>query len=207
MKQLPFFLLYSYPKKLKSYYKIKNHNKNVIDQKDKLVLNAYHSPSPMNELADYICAWERQNIQWDRSVIDTSCLILDNSLDLNNKEIIKKVKHVINDFAIEWTNICKEQDNDDNILDLIIHRYKKELDKILNNPTLLANYVIKVSYSNNSINKTLAWSGYGDTIISNLKMNTPKQKNTMIFEVPEYWDDCYEYLGKYYMMVDGKNNV
>ena len=207
LKQLPFFLLYSYPKKLKSYYKIKNHNKNVVDQKDKLALNAYHSPSPMNELADYICTWERRNIQWDKSVIDTSCIILNNSLELNNKDIIKKIKHIINDFAIEWKEYCKKQDSDNSTLNFIIQHYKNELSKIVNDPILLANYVIKVSYSNNSTNKTLAWSGYGDTIISNLKMNTPKQKNTMIFEVPEYWDDCYEYLGKYYMMVDDKRNV
>ena len=161
----------------------------------------------MNELADYICTWERQNIQWDRSVIDTSCLILDNNLELNNKDIIKKIKHIINDFAIEWKEYCKKQDSDNSTLNLIIQHYKSQLSKIVNDPILLANYVIKVSYSNNSMNKTLAWSGYGDTIISNLKMNTPKQKNTMIFEVPEYWDDCYEYLGKYYMMVDDIKNV
>jgi hypothetical protein len=150
----------------------------------------------------YICTWERQNIQWDRSVIDTSCLILDNSLDLNNKGIIKQVKHLINDFAIEWTEYCKEQDDDSKTLDLVIQRYKKQLSKIINDPILLANYVIKVSYSNNSMNKTLAWSGYGDVILENLKKNTPKVKNTQIFEVPAYIDNAREYLGKYYLMME-----
>ena len=34
------------------------------NKEDKFKLNAYHSPSPMNELCDYICTWEKKNILW-----------------------------------------------------------------------------------------------------------------------------------------------
>ena len=206
-QQLPYFLLFNYPKKLKHYYKVKEHNKNVVDSKDKLPLNAYHSPSPMNELAEYICSWERKKVQWNRSVVDTSCLILDNDLKLDNQHIIKQIKHIINDFAIVWRNACQEKDkcdddNDIDNLDAVILGYKEKLSKIVSDPTLLANYVIKASYSNISTNKTLAWSGYGDTIISNLKKNTPKIKHTQIVEVKDYVDNAKEYLGKYYVMIE-----
>lgn len=206
LKQLPYFLLYSYPKKLKAYYKIKNYNKNIEDKKDRLSSNAYHSPSPLNELCEYVCAWEKKKIKWDRNIVDTTCLILDNTLDLNDKELIKKIKHLINDFSTVWSNVCKNK-TDKNSLNPIMKAYKKKLDSLIDDSILLANYVIKVSYSSVSTNKTLAWSCYGDTIICNLKQNTPKRKQTMIFEVPEYWDGCYEYLGKYYMMIDGENYV
>ena len=202
-QQIPYFLLFRYPKKLKQYYSIKNHNKNIDDNKDKIPLNAYHSPSPMNELADYICSWEKKKIQWDRSVVNTSCLVVDNSLNLNDRSILKQIKHIVNDFAQDWRSACNENDDtDDSNLDVLINSYKNKLSQIVNDPILLANYVIKASYSNISTNKTLAWSGYGDTIINNLKKNTPKYKNTQIFEVPEYVDNAREYLGKYYLMME-----
>ena len=206
-QQIPYFLLFRYPKKLKQYYSIKNHNKNVVDNKDKIPLNAYHSPSPMNELSDYICSWEKKKIQWDRSVVNTSCLVIDNSLQLNDKSVLKRIKHIITDFTQDWSNACRncEDTDDTSNLDVLINSYKKQLSKIVPDPILIANYVIKASYSNISTNKTLAWSGYGDVIIDNLKKNTPKSKNTQIFEVPDYIDNAREYLGKYYLMMeDGK---
>ena len=199
-QQLPYFLLFNYPKKLKHYYKVKEYNKNVADSKDKIPLNAYHSPSPMNELAEYICSWEKKKIKWDRSIINTSCLVIDNSLKLDNKKMLKKIKHIINDFAQDWKNACNISDNAQ--LDIIIKSYKQKLSKLIDNPVLLANYVIKASYSNISTNKTLAWNVYGDTILTNLKKNTPKSKNTQIIEVPEYIDNAKEYLGKYYLMIE-----
>ena len=61
LKQLPYFLLHNYPKKMKSYMNIIKKNKDASDE-DKEYLNAYHSPSPMNELCDYIETWEKKNI-------------------------------------------------------------------------------------------------------------------------------------------------
>ena len=207
-KQIPYFLLFRYPKKLKQYYSIKNKNKNIEDKKDRIQLNAYHSPSPMNELAQYICAWEKKNIQWDRSIINTGCLLIDNSLSLNDKNIIKKIRHLLNDFTIDFKNICNEKVNDDNEengnkkVDLLINLYKGKMKEVVSDEILLANYVIKVSYMNLSSSKIFVWNAFGDIMINNLKRNTPKYKKTQIIEVPQYINGAREYLGKYYLMME-----
>jgi hypothetical protein len=213
LKQLPLFLLHNYPDKLKVYYTIAHKNKSIEDKANKHPLNGYRSPSPLNELCDYISSWEKESILWDRTVFDTRCLILNNSLDLSNKNIMRNIKHVINDFAVEWKVLLdkkdklRENNETDNInLDLLINVYKKKLSLIVKDKTLLANYVIKVSYSNMSINKSLAWKAYGDTIIQNLKRNTPVYKQIKIIEVPYKTDRSQEYLGKFYELVEVINN-
>jgi hypothetical protein len=212
LKQLPFFLLYNYPKKMNTYYKLKRKNKTIEESQDKLELNAYHSPSPMNELADYIETWEKKNILWNNDVVDTRCVILNNSLDMDNKKTIKEVKHIINEFAEKWKNAIQQKyenktEDDYNNLDILLNSYKTKLSQLISNEELLANYVIKVSYSNMSISKSLAWKGYGDYIIKNLKNNTPVSKRTMIIETPYQTEYSHEYLGKYYELWDGEKNV
>lgn len=212
LKQLPFFLMFNYPKKMNTYYKLKRYNKNVSDDKDKVDLNAYHSPSPMNELADYIETWEKKNIIWDNSVVDTRCLILNNNLELNDRKLIKNIKHLINEFADKWRKAIEEKNSNNQEgnytnLDLIISVYKNKLASIIPDEDILANYVIKTSYSNLSTSKVLAWKGYGDYIIKNLKDNTPTKKRTMIVETPYKTEHSYEYLGKYYELWDGEKNV
>ena len=201
LKQLPWFLLYNYPKKLATYEKLKRKNK-ALDPKDKLRLNAYRSPSPMNELCDYINTWEKKCVVWDNAVIDTTCLILDNTLELNDKSIIKSVRHIINDFSadLKKTLIKAENSGDDGLVNILIDKYKNRLSIVEPNQTLLANYVIKVSYMNASISKQLAWMGYGDYIIANLKKNSPKSKRASIIETPYNTDKAHEYLGKYYLL-------
>ena len=108
LKKLPYFLLYRYPNKMNTYYKLKRKNKNIESDNDKLELNAYHSPSPLNELADYIDTWEKKNILWDKTVVDTSCLILNNSLQLDDRAVIKEVKHLINEFADKWRKALRK---------------------------------------------------------------------------------------------------
>jgi hypothetical protein len=212
LKKLPFFLMYNYPKKMNTYYKLRRKNKNIESDDDKVELNAYHSPSPMNELADYIDTWEKKKIIWDRDVVDTRCLILDNSLELNDKKTMKEIKHLINEFAGKWKiaiqdKIDKDTEGDYNNLDVIINTYKNKLHSLISNEEVLANYVIKVSYSNMSISKVLAWKGYGEYIIKNLKNNTPNCKRTIVVETPYKTEYSYEYLGKYYEMWDGEKNV
>lgn len=212
LKKLPFFLLYNYPKKLNTYYKLKRQNKGIENKEDKIELNAYRSPSPMNELCEYIDTWEKKNILWDKNVVDTRCLILNNSLQLDNKDYIRDIKHLINDFAIEWKNEIANKnskvvnDNYDH-LTIIVNDYKQRLKNIIDNEELLANYVISISYSNLSINKTLAWIGYGDYIIKNLKNNSPKQKRVRIIETPYKTSTNYEFLGKYYEIWEGEYDV
>ena len=208
LKQLPYFLLFNYPKKLKTYNNLKEKNKLIENKEDKLRLNAYHSPSPMNELCDYICTWEKKNILWDnnlKNLMDTRVLIVNNDLDLSDKKVCKVVRRYINKYADELKmhlNMHKENETDGNryfIMDLITKKLKEDLIKELNlDEETVANYVIKVSYRNFSTSKSFAWAGYADYIINNLKNNSNPKRNISIVEVPYKTNDSYEYLGKYY---------
>ena len=214
LKQLPYFLLFNYPKKLKTYNTLKEKNKSIENKEDKVRLNAYHSPSPMNELCDYICTWEKKNILWNNNLedlMDTRVLIVNNDLDLSDKKISKIVRRYINDYAEE---IRKHLDmhkdngsknaNDHNdsyyfAMDLIVDDFKKRLSEELNmDEEIIANYVIKVSYNNFSISKSFAWAAYADYIIKNLRNNSNPKRNISIIEVPYKTNDSYEYLGKFY---------
>lgn len=208
LKQLPYFLLYNYPQKLKTYNNLKEKNKKIENKEDKLKLNAYHSPSPMNELCDYICTWEKKNIMWDnnlKDLIDTRVLIVNNDLDLSDKKIARIVRRYINSYADEskeHLNIHKDNKSNGDYyftMNEIVEKYKKNLADELNlDEEMVANYVIKVSYSNFSISKSFAWAGYADYIIDNLKNNSNPKRNISIIEVPYKTNDSYEYLGKFY---------
>ena len=208
LKQLPYFLLFNYPAKLKTYKTLSEKNKKVENKEDKVKLNAYHSPSPMNELCDYICTWEKKNILWDNNIedlVDTRCLIINNDLDLTDKKVIKIVRRYINEYADEirnHINLHREKSNDENHkfnMDEVANRFKRNLLKELGlDEEIIANYVIKVSYNSFSISKSLAWAGYGYYIIKNLKENSNPKKHISITEVPYKTNDSYEYLGKYY---------
>lgn len=207
LKRLPYFLLYNYPKKLKTYNNLKRENKSIENKEDKLKLNAYHSPSPMNELCEYICTWERKNILWDnnlKDLMDTRVLIINNDLDLNDKKVVKIVRRYINDYAQEIRKYMKNHDNNTNanyhfIMNEIVKRFKRNLSNELKlDEEIIANYVIKASYGNFSISKSFAWSGYADYIIKNLKNNSNPKRNISIVEVPYKTNDSYDYLGKTY---------
>lgn len=213
LKKLPYFLLYNYPKKLKTYNNLKEKNKKNENKEDKLKLNAYHSPSPMNELCEYICTWERRNILWDnnlKDLIDTRVLIVNNDLDLSDKKLNGVVRHYINKYADELKkHINMKQNNNKNdeddedcrfTMDEIINNFKQCLlnEFNTNDEELVANYVIKVSYKNFSISKAFAWAGYADYIIKNLKNNSNPKRNIAINEIPYKINDSYEFLGKYY---------
>jgi len=208
LKQIPYFLLFNYPAKLKTYKTLSAKNKNIENKEDKVRLNAYHSPSPMNELCDYICAWEKKNILWDNDInnlVDTRCLIIDNDLDLSDKKIMRICRKYVNQYATEikqHINLHREKSDDENKkfnMDAIVDDYKNRIsDELKIDETLIANYVIKVSYASISISKSFAWSAYGDYIIDNLRNNTNPKKNISIREVPYKTNESYEYLGKYY---------
>lgn len=208
LKQLPYFLLYNYPAKMKTYKTLSEKNKKTENKEDKLKLNAYHSPSPMNELCDYICVWEKNNILWDNNIdnlVDTRCLIINNDLDLTDKKVIKVIRRYINEYADEirnHINLHREKSKDKKHkfnMDEVVNRFKRNLLKELGlDEEIIANYVIKVSYNSFSISKSLAWAGYGDYIIKNLKENSNPKRHISITEVPYKTNDSYEYLGKYY---------
>lgn len=220
LKQLPYFLLYNYPSKLKTYKALLEKNKSIKNTESKVKLNAYHSPSPMNELCDYICRWEKKNILWDNDVnnlIDTRCLIINNNLDLSDNKIIKVCRRYVNQYAESIHNHYKNEDkkisNSDaykNVVnfDIVVNHFKHKILKELEiDEELIANYVIKVSYSSISISKSFAWSAYGDYIIDNLRNNTNPKKNVSIQEIPYKTNNSYEYLGKYYKFEVGDTYI
>jgi hypothetical protein len=178
------------------------------NREEKLPLNAFHSPSPMNELCDYVCTWEKQHILWDGSCSNTQSLLIDNSLDLSNIDIICKIKYVARCFLEEWRYVlCEKDTGDTNIdIDCLLGKYHKQLQQIIpNNEILLANYLIKTCYNTNQGNKHLAWYLYSDVILGNLKKNSPERRKTQIIEVPYSTAGAKEFLGKFYTMIEGDN--
>ena len=93
-------------------------------------------------------------------------------------------------------------------MDVIVAEYRKcILDELQIDEELIANYVIKVSYSSISISKSFAWAGYGDYIIDNLRNNTNPKRNVSIQEVAYKTNDSCEYLGKYYEFEVGESYI
>ena len=217
LNQIPYFLLYNYPSKLKTYKTLSEKNKEIEKKEDKVKLNAYHSPSPMNELCNYICAWEKKNILWDNDVnnlVDARCLIINNEVDLSDRKTMRICRRYVNQYATEIKKhiiLHREKADDENLkfnMDTIVAEYKKRIAEELQiDEELIANYVIKVSYSSISISKSFAWSAYGDYIIDNLKKGKSQKRNVTIQEVPYKTNGSYEYLGKYYKFEVGDSYI
>lgn len=209
MKKLPYFLLYNYPDKMKTYKNIMVCNKKIKNKDDKLPLNVYHSPSPMNELCDYICTWEKKNILWSKPKInlaDTKKLVTKDGIDLSDKQLMKKIRRFINNYAEELRE-CISCDYDISKINLLVDKYKKRLSEELTlDEEIIANYVIFISYSTLSISKSLAWNAYGDYIVENLKNNSSSAHRVTITEAPANVKTDYEYLGKYYYFKEDDYN-
>lgn len=213
LKQLPYFLLYNYPEKRNTYKALVEKNKNTEHKEDRIPLNFYRSPSPMNELCDYICAWEKKNILWNNSpdrLKDTYELINRHDLDFDDKNVIRTVRRYINRYADEirrYKNLQKENGHDESLklnMELTVNRFKSQLQESLSlDEETIANYVIHVSYASPSISKAFAWAGYGDYILKNLRKNSPREKIISIKEVAPKTIESYEYLGKYYKCKEG----
>lgn len=216
LKQLPYFLLYNYPEKQKTYKTLLEKNRHIEPKEDKVPLNVYRSPSPMNELCDYICAWERKNILWDNSsdhLKNTYKLISRHGLDFTDKNVTRMVRRYINKYADEirkYKNLQKENGYSESLkydMELTVHRFKSQLQAALSlDEETIANYVIHVSYTSPSISKAFAWAGYGDYIIENLKDNSHQEKSVSIREVFKKTPGSYEYLGKYYELKEADDH-
>ncbi len=212
LKQLPWFLLYNYPAKLAAYEKLQEKNKTIENPEDKLPVGCYRSPSPMNELCDYINAWEKRNIVWDTSVEDTGDLLINHNLDLDDRRLIRQIRHIINDFRLHLKELLVQKEQEKSETDYFeiencLQIYKEKLAALIPDEELLANYVIKVSYMNHSISKHLAWMGYGDYILTNLKANSPTPPTVTITETTPQTPGAYEYLGKYYLLEEADNHL
>lgn len=212
LKQLPYFLLYNYPQKRALYEKLQEKNKGLSEGEERMKLNAYHSPSPMNELCDYICAWEKKRILWDRCVDDlaeTRPLILNSGLDLTDRAVLRVCRNYINDYAaaikLHFSQNSGAASHSGTgqrkfSFELIVNDFKRRLRETLKmDEVLIANYVIAASYRSLSVSKAFAWSAYGDYIIANLKQNAGSRPQAAIREVPAGTEGAYEYLGKYFV--------
>lgn len=201
-KQLPYFLLYSYPKKLKKYEELK---------KGDYPLNAYHSPSPMNELSHFMVRWEKENFIWKHEFADTAPLLLNKTLDLSDPVLMRKSRRLINEYISALrsllSDLAESKTDSHEQLFCLNEVFRKKALQITADEELIANYIIKMSYSNIHINKSLAWSVFGDWIITNLKANSPVQTPFAITEASSRDEDAFEFLGKYYQMKERDHDL
>jgi hypothetical protein len=195
LKRLPFFLLYNYPKKLTVYNRIKKINHDS-QREDRIPYNAFRSPSPMNELCDYINQWEKRKLDWDRSLINNGHLLVNNELELTDKKLIQKIRKIYNEFDVELREILDK----DISLEPIIEKYKVRLNKLMDDELLLANYCIKTAYQSIGSDKVLCWSLFSDNILKNLRVNSDERKECEIVGTTR--EDGNEFLGKYYKLVN-----
>lgn len=186
---------------------------------------AYKSASPLNELCHYVEAWEKKmtydkysDINDVQEIREHKKLLLDPSVKVDSRVLRRKIKMIIEKYSMEKKKVFNEYEaiskpNDDQrkerakqISD-VIAACEKELKELnvegseLDFDTL-ANYCIDVCYSSLSFDKSLCWSIFGETILSNLRMNSPKDKavNYEIVESPESSSNTYKFLGRYYTM-------
>ena len=205
LKKIPYFLLYNYPQKLNCYFKTRQKNKTAVEKKQ---LNAYHSPSPMNELCEYINRWEQKKLLWNNSQINTGCYLINHDVVLDDKELSKKLRAINRDFIAEWQQWLKLKDKNPLVdLNQCINKYRDIILQLDDNREKLANYYIDVCYASINTNKTLCWSIFSDIILQNLANNSPKEKYTIITEANDMTENAFEFLGKYYIMIEGEKSV
>lgn len=211
---IPYFLLHSYPKKLEIYEKIAKINKDVVDKEDRVDSNAYHSASAMNELCKYIETWEKKEVAWDKSCINSKDLLMNQDIECNNKHIEKEVAMLYKRFTEEFSEILrgidevKEGSKDSKVdivenekrLDILFDTYREKLKAIDITEDVLANYCVKICYRNVNSDKIFCWSMVGDKMIENLKKNSPNQVQQRIVEVPSDDTDGKDYLGRFYKL-------
>ncbi|MVP00809.1 RNA dependent RNA polymerase [Paenibacillus lutrae] len=197
LKKIPYFLLYNYPKKLDVYLKIREANKHTAAE-DKIPSNAFKSPSALNELCDYVCQWENTRLKWDRSAVNNGHLLINPEMDCSDRGIIKQIKRILLAFRSDLqTTIQEEKD-----FDVLLTKYRDEVNKLPLTEEYLANYFILVSYRSIQEDKVLCWSLFGDTILANLRKNGGNKKQSKITQVEEKTADSFEFLGNYYSFTE-----
>lgn len=195
LKQLPFFLLYNYPKKLKVYNNIREINKDN-EAENRIPYNAFRSPSPMNELADYINAWEKKVMGWDKTLLKNDDILIDPTVQLTNKNTMREIKRIYNQFDEE----IREYIDEGKKIDSLVKVYEGKLYELEINRKLLSNYCIKTAYKSLSTSKTLCWLLFGEDMINNLQTNTDKREACVIRFTNKDDEAAKEFLGKYYKL-------
>ncbi len=217
LRQLPYFLLFNYPKEMERYKNMLAKRSKNPDSDEQVKLNAYHSPSPMNELCDYISVWEKKHIIRDKNINtpDVSLrLLLDHSLTLEDDKILRQCRRFVNRYADALKELIHDDVNYNDTKDRLeairnlASLYREKISGELGtDENTAANYIIKVSYKSLSISKALAWSAYSDYIIDNLRANSPDRPNISISQLTHATDNSYEYLGRYYELKEEDSNV
>jgi hypothetical protein len=151
----------------------------------------------MNELCEYVNQWERHKIDWDRSLINNGHLLVNQELDLSDKQIIKKIKRIYDEFDID----LREAIENDIDISILANAYLKKLNKLNLDEFILANYCIKVAYRSVSSDKTLCWILFGDEMLKNLRNNSDERKELVIVETDKQDKDGRDFLGKYYKLI------
>lgn len=195
LKRLPYFLLYNYPQKLTVYNRIRKINSDT-KREDRIPYNAFRSPSAMNELCDYICQWEKRSINWDRSLINNGHLLVNDTLDLSDRKIMKQIKTILDSFDEDLRAAIDEESD----ISLLAEEYQSKLSQLITDEELLANYCIKTAYRSMSSDKTLCWMLYGDIMINNLRVNSDERKECKVIETDRNDPDGHDFLGKYYKL-------
>ncbi|QSF43283.1 RNA dependent RNA polymerase [Paenibacillus tianjinensis] len=206
LEQLPYFLLYNYPKKLKRYEQLIKHNRGIDNKDDRVMLNAYHSCSPLNELCEYINKWEQNNLNITEDSLNNLHLVINPNVENTNSSLLKDIKHIYNEFSSEYKKIL-EDDPEDEELTAIFNKYKEKLLQLSDNESkvfkfdVIVNHCITVAYKNKSEDKTLCWALFGDIMVRNIKCNSNGRKRYTISASTKEDVDAREFLGNYYKLV------
>ena len=207
LKRLPYFLLFNYPNKKKVYDELVKIKRSKKIGNEKIETNAYHSPSQMNELCDYICTWEKHKVEWDKVSLKTRDLLVNHNYEYTNRKLMREIKRIYNEYAQEINKI-----NDKDKVESVRKKYIGKLEELqIKNEliySLFADYNITSAYSSVSVNKSLCWYVYGDIMIDNLKNNTsnPNSKNRQLVEC-EPSDATTEFLGRHYEIVEVESKI
>lgn len=210
LKKLPYFILYNYPKKLELYRKRIKLNKAITgSNEDRYEYNCYHSPSPLNELCEYVDKWEKSNFlfhNYKQQSHNVHHLVVNKSVPRDNPVLYSRIKHILHKFTSEYkeTLVTLKQEAEPNyqLLTDVLEKYKQQILELDGDVLPLANYVIDISYSTASISKVFVWKTFGDYILSNIAINTPRKKKTKIIETTYDFDGVLEFLGKKYIMLE-----
>ncbi|OMD67471.1 hypothetical protein BSK50_30235 [Paenibacillus odorifer] len=221
LKRLPYFLSYKYEDKQKRNREVKKLNKlrreeNDLNKDNKdyapsemMGSDFYPSPSPMNELCDYIEKWE-QKVKWNNDYFDNKHLVINHDLSTDNKLVIKEIKKIFNSFKNEFKKALEEEKRGKE-LDYVFDKYKEKINELKTrfidlSKKELVNYCIFTAY-NIGEDKTLCWSLFGETILENLERNTPVKKRYVIEQLGEQEEGSYEFLGNYYSFQEFEDGV
>ncbi|QPK56454.1 hypothetical protein G7L40_00555 [Paenibacillus polymyxa] len=133
------------------------------------------------------------------NVVNNGHLLIDKKIEpsLTDKQLMEKIKIVISNFNAEFKQLIN-QGKRGKALNNIFTEYEELLYSIHNNKKELANYVIKISYTNISSDKVLCWSLFGEEMLSNLQQNSDSKYRYQIEECSKETEGAKEYLGRYY---------